>query len=178
MAISNAVYSNAVARVTGYALTPRDFSEGTDRLPQRITIFTVIEQSKQAGFSQWGERFTLSSVSEVLNLFGICPAYYLMRILKPVNGGGVGGIPIDIYPILETTGVKANGTLTVTGTATKTTNHAVIFNGRGTIDSQQAVFTIEKDDTPTEIRPKIKAAIDAMISSSVDTSDGVGAGDI
>jgi len=175
--LSNAIDQAAVARTVGYALGFKDFSEAARNLPQRITIFSVIQQSLQAGFTDYNVRHTVSSVQEVLDLFGICPAYYVMRILKPINGGGIGNIPVDIFPILETTGAKSTGKLTITGTADKTVTHTVVLNGRKFIDSQSAQYVVETGDTATDVATKIIAALNGLLSSSVTASAG-GAGEV
>lgn len=175
--MSNAIDQGAVARTVGYALGFKDFSEALRNLPQRITIFSVIQESKQGAFTDWNIRHTMSSVQEVLDLFGICPAYYCMRILKPINGGGIGSIPIDIFPIQETTGSEAIGTLTITGTADKTVVHTVVLNGRKFIDSQSAQYTVEATDTPTDVAAKVIAAVNGLLSSSVTAAAG-GAGEV
>ncbi len=177
MSLSTAIDLAAVARTVGYGLGFKDFSEAGVNLPQRITIYSVIQESFQGAFTDWNLRHTVSNVQEVLNLFGICPAYYAMRILKPVNGGGVGSIPIDIFPILETTGAASVGTLTITGTADKTVTHTVIFNGRKFIDSQSAQYVVEAGDTATEVAAKLFAAVNAMLSAPVAGAAG-GAGEV
>ncbi len=170
--LSTAIDAAAVARTVGYALGFKDFSEASRNLPQRITIFSVIQESLQGAFTDWNIRHTVSSVQEVLDLFGICPAYYLMRILKPVSGGGIGSIPVDIFPILETTGALSVGTLTITGTADKTVTHTVVLNGRKFIDSQSAQYVVESGDTATEVAAKVFAAVNAMLSASVTGAAG------
>lgn len=172
MALSNAIDASALASVVGYALGFKNFSTASKSLPQRISIFSVIQGSLQVGFNDWDKRHTMSSVQEVLDLFGICPAYYVMRILKPVSGGGVGSIPIDVYPIQEGTGITSGGQLTVTGTATKTVEHVVKFNGREFIDGQSARYVVESGDINSAIAVKMVNAINGVFNSSVVASDG------
>lgn len=175
MTISSAIPPGDIASVVGYGLGFKDFSLQSINLPQRIAIYSQIETSKQSGFSGYNIRNTVKSVEDVINLVGICPAYYVMRILKPVTGGGVGSIPIDIFPIQEGTGSPSDGDLTISGTANKTTTHIVNFNGRDSIDGESASYVVENGEAPTATAAKLVSAVNNMSNAPVSAVDNLDA---
>jgi hypothetical protein len=56
--------------------------------------------------------------------------HQIMRILRPISGDGVGGIPTVVFP--QVTDEDATATtleFTVTGTATENATHSLVING-------------------------------------------------
>lgn len=170
--LSNAVPQNAVASVLGYNLGVKDFSEVSSNLPQRIALFTTVGADKVSGFSGYDTAYTVNSVKQYLDKFGVSPGYYALRILKPLSGGGVGTVPIDVFAIEDDGAAAASaGDITPSGTATANATHYVTFNGRRTIDGRQAAFSVETGDVVADIVTKITAAIDGMLYAPVDATD-------
>jgi len=171
--LSNAVSQDAVAAVVGYALGFKDFSEGGRFLPQRIAAFSPVATSKQSGFASYDQPITISSEKDAFDTFGASPAHMMARILKPVQGGGVGTIPVDIFPIEDAGGATAAaGDITPSGTASENATHNLVFNGRKSISGKQISWVVETDDTVTELIPKIIAAIGGNIYAPVTAADG------
>lgn len=174
MVISNAVGLERISRVVGYKLTKGDFSNQTPNLPQRIAILGEVNDANQATYPTTPTQITSANQAGQLYGYG-SPIHIMMRILRPVNGGGIGGIPIIVYPQAAAVGaVSAARDITPSGTATKKTTHSVVINGRSSIDGVRYDFAVETGDTVTELVPKIIAAVNAALSSPVIATDGTG----
>lgn len=92
------------------------------------------------------------------------PAYHIARILRPISGDVLGGIPTVIYPLAEATGGVAKIlTTTVTGTATATVEHELIISGRNQVDGASYRYVVAKDDTPTLVAAKMKDAANGVL---------------
>jgi len=96
-----------------------------------------------------------------------------MRILRPVNGGGIGGIPTVVYPqAVGAAAVAAAREITPTGNATASGKHTVVINGRTSIDGQSFDFNVVTGDTPAIICDKITAVVNNVLASPVTSVDG------
>jgi len=173
MAISTSVGSARVSRVVGYTITKGNFQNTTPNLPQRIAILAEANTAQQGGLSLTPKEIISSQEAGVDYGYG-SPIYNIMRILRPVNGGGVGGIPVVVYPQAEGGGAsEAAREITVTGTATGNGVHTDIINGRRGLDGGSYDFTIVTGDTPTLIAGKIKDAINSVLGSPVIGSSAI-----
>lgn len=116
--------NSAVARVLGITTTFKDLRGGAARfLPMRIVVLA----QGQTGVSFPTTKYTALSAAAAGTRFGFrSPIYHAMRQLKPASGGGVGTIPITVYPLPDhASGVAAAGDITPSGTATKTSSYRV-----------------------------------------------------
>ena len=171
--ISNAVPSNAVAAVLGYKLETADFSKSTPNLPMRIAILVEANTSKSlADFS----KFSFTSLKAVADKFGAGGVAYLVaRVLRPMSGGGLAGIPIDIFPVEPNAGQTATvKTLTITGTATAAVKHTALIAGHDNIDGQYFSVNIAAGDNPTVIAGKYVTAINNVVGSPVTATNSAG----
>jgi len=161
---SDAVGSDRISRVVGYKITKGDFSNTTPNLPQRIAILgEPTEAAIGAGGLVADQAYEVNSAQEAGELFGYgSPIHMAMRILRPVNGDGVGGIPTIVYPQL-TVGDEQEFTATVTGTATGNATHTLVIAGRRGIDGASYDFNVETGDTPTDIAAKIADAVNNVL---------------
>jgi phage tail sheath gpL-like len=161
--ISNAVGSGAISRVLGYKLTTGNFQNSTPNLPIRIAILGEANDANQAGLSL--SPVAVTSAQQAGELYGFgSPIYNVMRILRPVSGGGVGPIDTVVYPQGVAAGAEAEvDTVTVTGTATANAVHTIVVNGRYNIDGEGYSFSVVKDDTPTIIAQKITDAVNSVL---------------
>jgi len=168
MALSDAVSLDRISKVVGYKLKKGDFSPSSPNLPQRIALFGEANTANQGGLPLL-EGKKVSTAKEAGDLWGYgSPIHQMMRILKPVNGDGVGGIPIIVYPQISDGGAVASlNTITITGTASATTTHSVVINGRDRIDGTRYDFVIEEGDAAAEIAPKITDAINKVLGAPV-----------
>lgn len=172
--ISTAVGPERLSRTTGYALQRGRFNNDTPYLPQRIAILGEANTANQSGLTV--DPVEVTSAAEAAELFGSgSPIYSVMRVLRPLSGDGVGGIPTIVYPQISDVGATATiREWTVTGTATANTTHTVIVNGRSSIDFKSYDVSIAIGDTPTVIAGKIKDAINGVTSAPCTATNALG----
>ncbi|MBP1638975.1 MAG: hypothetical protein H6Q17_558 [Bacteroidetes bacterium] len=174
MSTSNAVSESARAAVVGYKITKGDYSNSTPNLPQRIAIISPANTDMQTGLSL--DPFTAVTASAVAAKLGAgSPAYLAMRILRPLTGGGVSGIPTVVYPVVSSdiNATASTATITVSGTSTANCTHYFYIGGRNNIDGQYYAISVLKGNTALAIAAKIAAAIGSVYGSPVKvTFDG------
>lgn len=159
--------ASAIARVVGIETTFRDLRGGNILfLPQRIA---VVGQGSTASVYDTTKRQGSSAV-EVAELYGFgSPLHLAARQLLPVNGDGVGGIPVTFYPLNDApTSVAASGSITPAGTPSATAAYRVLVNN---IPSES--FVITAGDTVATITAAMTAAINAVLEMPVVAADAV-----
>lgn len=161
MAISSAVDASAVARVLGIKTAFKDLRGGSVLfLPQRIAL--VGQGNTAAVYSTTKHQITSASQAGSRYGFG-SPIHLAARQLLPVNGDGVGTIPVTVYPLEDdVSGVAASGTITPLADATQAGAYIIRVNE---IDSEQ--FVIDTGDTVADIISKIVTAINAVLEMPV-----------
>lgn len=171
---SNAVGLDRVSKVVGYKLTKGFFNESSPNLPQRIAVLAEANTNKQSGLSINARQ--ILSAKEAGDLYGYgSPIYNIARILFPISGDGVGGIPVIVYPQAEVSGAAAKRfTITVTGTATGNATHTVICAGRKSLDGSPYDVNIATDDNATAVATKIKDAINAILGCPFSATSSAG----
>lgn len=169
-AISTAIGSERKARVSGYKIKKGFFDNVTPNLPQVIAILGEANMANQASLNLTKKE--IISANEAGEIYGFgSPIHQMMRILRPKNGPGVGGIPTIVYPQASSlSALPHNINLKITGTATENCTHNLIVNGRKSIDGQNYSFTIIKGDSPEEIVSKIILAVNGVLSSPLISS--------
>lgn len=169
--ISDAVSLDRISRVVGYKITKGNFATSTPNLPQRIAVLAEANTASQSGLSELP--YEPLNVQDVADKFGYgSPSYQMMRILRPVTGGGVGQ-QIVFYPILETAGATAGiSTIVVSGTGTKVAQHYLYVNGRNNVDGQSYSYSVAASDTAAQIADKIVAAVNKVYGSPVTAAIG------
>lgn len=173
MAISTAVSLDRLSRVVGYKIAGIDLRETTPNLPIRIGVIGEGNFANQGTMDM--NPLEISTVKEAGDMYGYgSPVYHIMRILKPLQGGSLGGVPIVVYPIPGTAGVQAVRTLTITGTPTTNGTHAVVINGRMALDGQTYTYVVTTTDTPTTIAQKIADAVNSVSGSPVIATNSAG----
>lgn len=169
MAISTAVTLERAARAVGYALDIGNFRPGTPYLPQRILMLSPANEDKQTDLTS--EPIELTGLDHAAKVFGYgSPAYGMMRILKPLQGGGIGGIPVIAYPQLDSditgaTTAERSWSATVETGADANETHYIKVNGRTNVDGQFYKFTVNVDDDGATIVGKIVDAINNVIGA-------------
>ena len=163
--ISTAVGVERLSRTTGYAIQRGKFNNDTPYLPQRIAILGNANTANQAFLTV--NPVEVTSAAEAGELFGYgSPIHSVMRILRPLSGDGVGGIPTIVYPqISDGDATETSREWTVTGTATANSTHKVIINGRDGVDFKSYDINIVTGNTPTIIAGKIVDAINGVTSA-------------
>lgn len=165
MSLSTAVDPSAIARVLGIQTNFKDLrGGGILKLPQRIAI---IGQGATAS-TYSNDKRQVSSAFEVATLYGFgSPVHLAARELFPVNGDGVGSIPVTIYPLDDDgSGVAATGDITPTIAATEAASYLVRVNG---VDS--ASFVISVGDTVATVVTAITTAINGAVDMPITAVD-------
>ena len=169
--ISNAIGLERVSRIVGYDVQKGDFREAGANLPMRVVVLGEANSANQSGLSTLPK--VVTSAEEAGNLYGFgSTIHQMMRILRPVNGGGIGGIETVVIPqASDVAAVAAVMTLFVSGTADKNATHKLRVNGRYGVDGQVYSFSVASGDSASDIRAKIVAAINAVAGSPVIASE-------
>ena len=165
--VSSAIGSERISKVVGYIINKGDFSTTSPNLPQRIAVLGEANTANQAALDVTPKEILSAKQAGTLYGFG-SPLYNIMRILRPLNGGGIGGIPVICYP--QAVAVDADAAardITPTGTATGNGLHTVTINGRGSVDGQHYDYAVVVGDTPALIVAKITDAINNVIGAPV-----------
>jgi len=173
-AISTAIGVERRSRVSGYKIKKGFFDNNTSNLPQVIAIFAEANTANQGTLTT--DKKELTSAKEAGETYGYgSPMHQIMRILRPISGDGVGGIPTIAFPQL-TDGGATDSTIeiTVTGAATANVTHKVIVQGRDTVDFQVYDFSVVTGDDVTIIAGKIKDAINGVLGSPVTAANVAG----
>lgn len=172
--ISTSVGLDRLSRVSGYTVKKGRFNNDTQNLPQIIAVLGEANTANQSGLSIIGREVT--SAVEAAELYGFgSPIHSIMRILRPLSGDGVGGIPTIVFP--QETAIDATATSrawTVVGTATANATHTVVVNGRTNLDYQEYSFNVVVGDTATVVAGKIKDAINGVVSAPCTAANTAG----
>jgi phage tail sheath gpL-like len=171
MALSNAVDQSAVARVLGIETNFVNLRGSAAILPQRIAV--IGQGATSATYATTKQQVT--SAAQVGSLYGFgSPVHLAAKQLFPVNGDGVGTIPVTIYPLEDdVSGVTASGSIAVLGVATDAGEYVIRVNN---IDSESIV--IASGDDAATISALIDSAINAVIGIPVESVDSGGSVDI
>jgi phage tail sheath gpL-like len=154
-----AVDSSRISKVVGYKIIKGNFNESTQNLPQRIAVIVEANTDNQEDLDLTPWVATTAKATGDRYGYG-SPAHILMRILRPAQGDGVGGIPIVIYPQAEADGATEKiYEVTPTGVATGNGVHTVVVAGRYNLDFRTYDINIVTGDSTAEIADKIKDAV-------------------
>lgn len=171
--MSDAVGSERISTIVGYKVIKGDNSETTPNLPQRIALFGEANTANQGTLDTDGKEITSSQKAGEEYGFG-SPIHAIMRILRPLQGSGIGGIPTIVYPQASSGAAAKIYTVTPSGTATKNGRHFVKIGGRNGLDGQFYTIDIVTGDAVAEIKVKIADAINAVQSSTMSAAPTVG----
>jgi hypothetical protein len=155
---------SAVARVLGVTTQFKNLRRGGILyLPQRIAIFA--QGSSDAVYST--TKFSPTSASEVGDRMGYgSPAHLAALEVFPVNGDGVGTIPVTIYPLAEDDDAEpAVGSITPSGTQTTAAAYRVKVNNRAS-----SAFVIPVSATVSARCAAIAAAIAEVLEMPVNVT--------
>ncbi len=167
MALSSAVDASAVARVLGIKTIFKDLrAGGILLLPQRVAV--VGQGSTASTFSTTKKQHT--SAGSVATDYGFgSPLHLAAKQLFPVNGDGVGTIPVTFYPLVDDgSGVVSAGDIAPTGTVTKAGAFTIKVNN---ISSEQ--FVISVGDTLSDITAAMAAAVAAILDLPITSAAAV-----
>lgn len=169
---SSAVSEELISTVVGYKIKKGTPETVTQNLPQRIAILCEVNEDFQSSVN-FDEGVEITSAQQAGTLFGYgSPAHSIMRILRPVSGSGVAGIPTIVYPQEKASGATSRILdIAPSGVADKNATHTVIVNGRTTLDGASYNFTVNTGDTAAEITQKIEDAINGVEGCSFTASN-------
>ena len=169
MAISTAVDLTRVSRVVGYKLKSGIFSPITPYLPQRIAVFAEANTANQATLDT--DPYEFISAKEAADKYGYgSPMHQIARILRPLSGNPLGGIPTIAYPVEEAAGATAalhTLGIAVATTVTENATHKIRINGRDSIDGISYSFTVTKGQSAADVQDSIVDAINNVTASPV-----------
>lgn len=165
--ISNAIGEEAKSRVSGYNISGQSFTNDTPNLPQIIALFGEANTANQNTLSLVGREVT--SADEAGRIYGYgSPIHQQMRVLRPISGDGVGGIPTIVFPQATAGGATATTiNWAVTGSVTKNQTHYVTVSGRNSIDFTPYAVNLVIGDTAAIVAGKIADAVNAVLGSPV-----------
>lgn len=161
MPISTAVDASAVARVLGIQTIFKDLRAGGILfLPQRVAL--VGQGSTASTYAT--TKLQVTSAQQVAETYGFgSPLHLAARQLFPVNGDGVGTIPVTVYPLDDDgSGVASTGDITPSVSPTIAASYLVRVNN---IDSES--FVISVGDTVADVVTAMTAAINAVLEMPV-----------
>jgi phage tail sheath gpL-like len=91
-----------------------------------------------------------------------------MRILTPLQGGGLSGIPIWIYPVARASGATESTVgISMTSTMLSNATHTLRIAGRDGVDGQSYEVSLLKGDNPPACVVKYLNAINSVYGSPV-----------
>jgi phage tail sheath gpL-like len=164
---SDAVGLDRISRVVGYKIKKGNFNQSSPNLPQSIAIFAEANEANQADLET--DPVQVLNARQAGELYGYgSPIHMIMRILRPISGDGVGGIPTVVYAQAKAVGA-AQKILTIepSGVATGNGVHTVLIGGRTSLDGVPYDINIEEGDTIADITAKIEDAINNVLGSPV-----------
>jgi phage tail sheath gpL-like len=166
MNISTAVGSERVSRIVGYKLKKGFFQTSSPNLPQRIYLLGQGNAANQATMPVVAREVT--SAKEAGTLYGYgSPIHQMMRILRPVSGDGIGGIPTVVFAQPDAEGATQTvitADLTLSATATDSATHYVVINGRYGLDGAEYGYSVVKGDAKATIVQRIADACNNVMS--------------
>lgn len=165
MTISTAVDASAVARVLGIKTVFKRRAGRVQYLPQRVAL--VGQGTTAAVYSTTKLQHT--SALSVANAYGYgSPLHLAAKQFFPVNGDGIGTIPLTVYPLDDDgSGVVASGDITPTVVPTAAASYIIRVNN---IDSE--AFVIAVGDNVAAVTAKMETAINAVLDMPIIAVDG------
>lgn len=161
--MADAIGTELVSKIVGYMIAKGNFQNKTSNLPQRIAILGEANTANQGTLDLTPKEILSAQQAGQLYGFG-SPIHMAMRILKPISGPGVGGIPVVVYPQAEADGAARRVvSITPTGVATANGTHYVKIAGRRGLDGVFYAINILKDDTTDDITAKIEDAVNNVL---------------
>lgn len=176
MATSTAIPNSLITRAIGYKILNRTFDVRTSNLPMRIALLGQCNTANDSSLDT--APFQPINAKEVGDKYGYgSPLYQMARILLPVFGGGIGSIPLVVYP--QASAESATATVITLGiavgtTVSKTTTHTLIINGRDNIDGQRFDYTVTEGMNTAAVVSAINDCINGVLSAPCTSVTGTG----
>jgi phage tail sheath gpL-like len=164
--MTTAVPDSAVSRVVGIKTNFVNLRGAVKFLPQRIAVFGQGSTASQASYAT--TKKIVTSAKEVGDTYGYgSPLHLAVKELLPPQGGGVGIIPVTIFPLKDEAGaVATTGSITPVGTQTAQKTYYILVNN---IKSKE--FTLAVNATVADAVGAIVTAINSVINMPVVASN-------
>jgi len=159
------ISASAVARVVGIDTVFKNLrGSSAALLPQRVAI--VGQGSTAATYAL--TKLQITSAAQAGSVYGFGSPIHLAALqLLPVNGTGVGQIPVTVYPLDDDgAGVVASGDITPGGSPTSEASYIVRINN---IDSEP--FVVSVGDVVADIVTAMTAVINASLNVPIIAAD-------
>jgi len=168
---SNAVSQSAISRIVGWIFAIGNFSTTSPNLPQSVNILSEGNDANQGTMPTAGTLVTTAQQAGQLYGYG-SPIYHILRILLPLQGVGLQGIPVNVFACPKAGGSTAKVIdITPSGVATGNGVHTLVISGREGLDAQFYNLNIKQGDSTAEITAYIADAVNAVLGSPVSASD-------
>ena len=162
-----AVGEEVITKVVGYKLDTFNSATSSPNLPQRVALFGEANYANQATLDT--TPYQITSAQQAGDRYGYgSPIYSVARILFPASGGGIGNIPVVVYPQAQAAEATSKIVrIVATGTATGNGTHTIVIAGRNGLDAVFYDINVEEGDTTADISDKIETAVSAVLGSPV-----------
>lgn len=176
MAISTAISNSLKTRAVGYQILDQVFNPQSANLPMRIAVLGEPNTANETTLDT--APYQVTSLKDAGDKYGYgSPIYNMVRILLPIYGGGVGSIPVVVYPQEYASGATASVFelgVTVASTVTKTKTHFLKINGRTNIDGKYFSYTVTQGENTAAVVAKIVDCINNVLASPITAASGTG----
>jgi len=166
MAISTAISSSLKTRAVGYQILDQVFNQQSANLPMRIAMLGEPNTANEATLDT--TPYQITSLKDAGDRYGYgSPIYQMARILLPISGGGVGAIPVVVYPQEFPEGATASAIelgVTVASTVTKTKTHFLKINGRNNIDGKFFSYTVVEGENTAAVVARIVDCVNNVLN--------------
>jgi phage tail sheath gpL-like len=159
----------AKSRAVGVGVEYANFASGEVRfLPQRVAL---IGQGNTLASYSLDKQLITGGAAQVASLYGFgSPLHLAAKQLFPVNGDGIGSVPVTVYPLEDDgSGVIASGDITAAGAQVAQGTYIVKIN-----NIPSATVVIPALATAADSITLIKTAIDANLDMPVVTGPNTG----
>jgi len=157
------ISEDLVSRIVGYTIEKGNFNPNSPNLPQRIALLAEANTANQGALSLLAQQITSAKEAAAIGGYG-SPIHIAARILFARQGGGVGSIPVYVYPQAEADGATEKVLeITPTGVATGNGTHTLIIAGRDNVDGIFYNINIVSGDTTADITAKISDAVNNVL---------------
>ena len=168
---SNAVSQSAISRIVGWIFNKGNFATASPNLPQSVNILSEGNDANQGTMPT--ESTLITTAQQAGQKYGYgSPIYHILRILLPLQGGGLQGIPINVVALPKANGSTAKVIeITPSGVATGNGSHTLVISGREGLDAQFYTINIKSGDSTAEITAYIADVVNNVVGAPCTGSD-------
>lgn len=169
---SVAIGNSRIAAVVGYLLAKKNFRTSSPNLPQRLAVLCEANDANQSLVGLTDEWECPNAAAAGARFGWGSPAHIIARIMQPVTGSGLDGIPLVFYPQAAAPGATAKKiNIAPSGIANANVTHTLIIAGRSGIDGVNYDININVGDTVGQITAKITDAVNNVLGAPMIAAD-------